>query len=135
MAEAACICGEPKGLHYEDCPLYPQWMRDRTPARVEAEKPEVREQIARALTPGDVLAVLLRDRGMTQAALATALGRPPQMVSEIVTGRKRVTAATAVQFQRVFGLPALVWLGLQAHADVRRALGATGNNTQEEDQQ
>lgn len=22
-----CTCGEPKGLHYEDCPLYPDWMK------------------------------------------------------------------------------------------------------------
>jgi hypothetical protein len=25
-----CTCGEPKGLHYEDCPLYPEWMRRET---------------------------------------------------------------------------------------------------------
>lgn len=77
------------------------------------------------MTPGDLLAVLLRDRGMTQAALAAATGRPPQMVSEIITGKKRVTATTAVQFQRVFGLPALVWLGLQAHVDLGCAVSTT----------
>ena len=70
------------------------------------------------MTPGDLLAALLRDRGMSQAGLAAMLGRPAQMISEVVTGKKRVTAATAVQLQGVFGLPALVWLGLQAHTDL-----------------
>ena len=83
---------------------------------------ELREAVA---TPGALLAVLLRDRGMTQAALAEALRRPPQMVSEIVTGKKRVTATTAVQLDRVFGFPARIWLGLQAHADLRAALDPT----------
>lgn len=74
------------------------------------------------MTPGDLLVVLLRDRGTTQAGLAALIGRPAQMVSEIATGKKRVTATTALQLERVFGLSARVWLSLQDEADLQEAV-------------
>lgn len=70
------------------------------------------------MTPGGLLVILLKDRSLTQAGLAGLIGRPPQMVSEIVHGKKRVTAATALQFERIFGLSARVWLSVQHETDL-----------------
>ena len=72
------------------------------------------------MTPGELLVVLCRDWGWSQATLAEVIGRPPQVVSEIAIGRKRVTAATALQLQAAFGLSAPVWLLMQAEADLTR---------------
>ena len=72
-------------------------------------------------TPGDLLAVLARDRGVTQAELASQMGRPAQMVSEVRTGRKRLTAHTARQLERALGVPAGVWLAFQNEVDLRDA--------------
>lgn len=72
------------------------------------------------MTPGALLAILLRDRGWSQATLAEAIGRPAQAISEIVTGKKRVTAATARQLETALGLSARVWMMLQAETDLER---------------
>lgn len=70
------------------------------------------------MSPGDLLVALLDYREMTQGRLATAIGRPAQMVSEIRHGKKRITAQTAQQLQQALGLPAPIWLAAQAHADL-----------------
>ena len=51
---------------------------------------------------------------MTQRALAEAIGRPEQAISEIVRGKKGITADTALQFSNVFGLSAEFWMNLQS---------------------
>jgi addiction module HigA family antidote len=70
------------------------------------------------MTPGDLLAIVLRDQSATQQDLATAMGRPAQMVSEIRTGHKRVTVATALQLEAATRVPARVWLVLQMESDL-----------------
>ena len=58
---------------------------------------------------------------MTQRALAEAMGRPPQVINEIVRGRKAITAATAIQLEEVLGTSARLWLSLQATYELIRA--------------
>lgn len=65
-------------------------------------------------SPGEVLRVELASRGLTQAAFAEQIGRPAQVVNEIVNGKKVVTAATARDFERVLGIEAGFWCHLQA---------------------
>jgi HTH-type transcriptional regulator / antitoxin HigA len=66
-----------------------------------------------AIPPGEYLAEVLTDLGMSQADLARRMGRPEQMVSEILGGAKRITPETALQLERVTGVPANVWTGLE----------------------
>ncbi len=47
---------------------------------------------------------------MSQAELARRMGRPYQVVNDIVNGRRPVTAATALLLEQVLGLPAHFWL-------------------------
>ncbi len=64
--------------------------------------------------PGDLLAEELGERGMTQLALAKAMQRSPKVISEIVRGRKAITADTALGLETVLGIPASLWVRLEA---------------------
>ena len=70
--------------------------------------------------PGELLAEELDVRGMTQRELALAMGRPPQLISEIVRGRRGISAETALQLEAALGTAAHIWIGLDA--DYRLAL-------------
>jgi HTH-type transcriptional regulator/antitoxin HigA len=63
--------------------------------------------------PGQILRGELVGRGMTQQELAKAMGRPYQAVSLIVTGKKRITADTAIDLEEALGIDAEFWLGAQ----------------------
>ena len=62
--------------------------------------------------PGSLLAEELEVRGMSQRELARRIGRPFQVVNEIVRGRKAITAETALQLEAEFGTRAYLWLAL-----------------------
>jgi HTH-type transcriptional regulator/antitoxin HigA len=74
-----------------------------------------------AIHPGELLGEELEARGMTQRALAGAMGRPVQAVNEIIRGKKAITAATALQLEQVLGTPAYIWVNLQGDYDLYRA--------------
>lgn len=74
-----------------------------------------------AVHPGALLAEELEARGMTQRALAEAMGRPAQAINEIVRGKKSIAAETALQLERVLGIAAYLWLRLQARYDLATA--------------
>ncbi len=67
-----------------------------------------------AIPPGELLAEELEARGMTQKDLAEQMGRPSQVISAIIQGKKAITAETALQLERVLGISAQLWAGLEA---------------------
>jgi addiction module HigA family antidote len=77
--------------------------------------------------PGDILLVeFLEPMGLSQNALARAIGVPPRRVNEIVLGKRSVTADTDLRLTRYFGLSEGFFLGLQADHDLmarRREIG------------
>ncbi len=75
------------------------------------------------IPPGELLAETLETLNLTQADLARRMSRPAQALNEIVHGTKEITAETAIQLERVLGVPAHIWLGLEAeyqHTKARR---------------
>lgn len=56
--------------------------------------------------------------GLTQAALAEAMGVPRKHVNELCNNRRSVTAATALILARVFGNSADFWLNVQRRNDL-----------------
>ncbi|MBI4590534.1 MAG: HigA family addiction module antidote protein [Candidatus Rokubacteria bacterium] len=66
------------------------------------------------IPPGELLAETLDAMNLSQAELARRMGRPVQAINEIVRGSKEITPETAIQLERVLGVPAHVWLGLEA---------------------
>lgn len=59
--------------------------------------------------PGETLRDLLEERGMTQADLVERTGRPVKTINEIVQGKTAITPETALQLERVTGVPAEFW--------------------------
>lgn len=69
----------------------------------------------RVSPPGDTLADLLEEKGMTQAELAERSGRPLKTINEIIKGKAAITPETAIQIERVMGTPAEFWNQREAH--------------------
>jgi HTH-type transcriptional regulator / antitoxin HigA len=67
-----------------------------------------------AIPPGELLAETLETLGMTQAELSRRTGRPAEAINEIVRGTKEITPETALQLERVLGVPAHIWTRLEA---------------------
>ena len=77
--------------------------------------------------PGEILAEeFLAPLELSANALARALGVPVTRVSEILRGRRGVSADTALRLARFFGTSPDLWLGLQAEYDLRVAERAVG---------
>jgi antitoxin HigA-1 len=57
--------------------------------------------------------------GISINQLSRDLSVPPNRVSEIVNGKKSITADTALRLQRYFGVEAQFWLNLQTEYDLR----------------
>ena len=74
-----------------------------------------------AVPPGRVLEEYLEVRGLSQAEFARRCGRSAKLISEIAAGKAPVEPATARQFERVLGVDASVWLGLEANYRLRMA--------------
>lgn len=64
--------------------------------------------------PGEILLEeFLIPLELSQNALARAVGVSPRRINEIVLGKRRVTADSALRFGRFFGTTPEFWLGLQ----------------------
>lgn len=69
--------------------------------------------------PGEVLAEeFLEPLEISQNRLAVAIGVPPRRINEIVHGKRRITADTALRLSRYFGTTDRFWLNLQTRFDV-----------------
>lgn len=60
--------------------------------------------------PGETLLETLEALGMSQADLAERTGRPRKTINEIIKGKAAITAETALQLERVLGVPASFWI-------------------------
>ena len=74
------------------------------------------------VTPGELLAEeFLKPMGLSQYRLAKEIDVPAQRISEIVAGRRSVTADTDLRLCRFFGLSNGYWLRAQAAYDTEMA--------------
>lgn len=77
--------------------------------------------------PGEVLREdFLKPLGLSQYALAKAIGVPQIRVSEIANGKRAITPDTALRLARYFGTSAEFWIGLQATYDLEMARDRIG---------
>ena len=83
--------------------------------------------------PGEVLLEeFLKPLGLSQNRLALNIGVPPRRVNEIVLGKRRVTAETALRLARYFDTTPQFWLGLQADFDLDVAADELGERLDHE---
>ena len=74
------------------------------------------------ITPGEILLEeFLKPMGLSQYRLANEIGVPAQRISEIVAGRRSITADTDLRLCRFFGLSNGYWLRAQAAYDTEVA--------------
>ena len=79
--------------------------------------------MSQPLTPGEILLEeYLKPMGISQNAMARALGVPPRAINEIVLGHRAITPAMSIRFGAFFGQSEGFWHGLQVECDFR-ALG------------
>lgn len=76
--------------------------------------------------PGTILKEELAARGLSANAFAKALGVPQNRISEIVRGRRNVTAETALRLAAYFGNAPEFWMALQTNHDLGRARAESG---------
>lgn len=83
------------------------------------------KKVANALPPvhpGEILAEdFLSPLGMSARSLAAAIDVTPARVSDIIAGRRGITADTALRLGRYFGTTAQLWLNLQTNFDLETA--------------
>ena len=66
------------------------------------------------IPPGEYLEEVINELGMNKDELAKRLNRPAPKLSAIFKGEKSITPSTALQLEKVVGVPAHIWAGLEA---------------------
>jgi antitoxin HigA-1 len=74
--------------------------------------------MAPAIHPGRLLKRELGSRKLSANPLALDLGMPSGRVTDILNGRRSISADTAVRLGRYFGNSAQFWLDLQSQYDI-----------------
>lgn len=94
-----------------------------TPCEVSADLTRRLPRLRPPTHPGQMLIdEFLRPLGISQAAFANRLGISPSRLNDIVHGKGPVTPDTALRLERVLGMPADFWLGLQLDWDLWHAM-------------
>lgn len=72
------------------------------------------------IPPGEILhEEFMKPMGISINGLARDIDVPPNRVSEIVNGKRAITADTALRLGKYFGVSAETWLDLQSDYDLR----------------
>jgi len=83
--------------------------------------------------PGEILRMeWLEPQGITAYRLAKDIGVPPNRVTEILAGRRAISAETALRLARYFGTDAQSWMNLQSRYDLDMARRQIGHRLDDE---
>ncbi len=70
------------------------------------------------LHPGEVLADELEARSITKTVFAAQLGMKLSHFSELLHGKRHVSAATAIKLEKLLDIPAEYWMRVQVYHDL-----------------
>jgi addiction module HigA family antidote len=91
------------------------------------------EEKLKTVHPGEILLEeFLKPMGLSQNRLALDIGVPARRINEIVLGKRRITADTALRLGRYFDMSPQFWLGLQMDYDLDVASDAMGSRLSRE---
>lgn len=83
--------------------------------------------------PGEILLEeFLKPMNLSQNQIALALRVPARRINEIVHGKRRITADTALRLARYFDMSPRFWLGLQMDYDLDVAEDEIGDRLSQE---
>jgi addiction module HigA family antidote len=71
--------------------------------------------------PGEHLGEELKELGISAAELSRQIDVPVNRITEIINGRRSITADTALRLGHWFGTSPEFWLNLQKHYELRLA--------------
>ncbi|MBN1291793.1 MAG: HigA family addiction module antidote protein [Candidatus Latescibacteria bacterium] len=74
----------------------------------------------------------LKPMGISQSRLALDIRVPPRRINEIVHGKRRITADTALRLGKYFGMSSQFWMGLQMDYDLDREIDRLGERLEDE---
>ena len=78
------------------------------------------------IPPGEILYEdFMKPLGVSMNALAREIAVPPNRISDIVNGKRSITADTALRLGKYFGVSPELWLNLQVDYDLRVAKRTT----------
>jgi addiction module HigA family antidote len=80
-----------------------------------------------AIHPGEILADELTELGISANELARILHVPANRISQILVGKRAITADTALRLGQWLGTSAELWLNLQKNYELRLAEQAIGD--------
>jgi antitoxin HigA-1 len=90
------------------------------------------QKMSVAVHPGEALKLEIDARGLTGNALALALRVPGNRISEILAGRRGISAETALRLGRYFGTGPEIWLTMQGQYDLETARAELGEKIERE---
>jgi addiction module HigA family antidote len=79
-----------------------------------------------------LLEEFLEPMGISQYRLAKSISVPPRRINEIVHGKRRITADTALRLARFFGTSERFWLNLQTRYDLEVEKDRLGERLRQE---
>jgi antitoxin HigA-1 len=83
--------------------------------------------------PGEVLLEeFLKPMELSQNRVAIEIGVHARRINEVVLGKRRITADTALRLARFFGTSPQFWMGLQSDYDLDVAEDMLGDRLQKE---
>ena len=78
------------------------------------------KELLEPIAPGEILREdFMEPLGISINQLSRDIAVPPNRISEIVNGKRGITADTALRLERYFGVEAQFWLNLQSEYDLR----------------
>lgn len=92
-----------------------------------------RDDTLAPIHPGEILQEeFLRPMGISQYRLAKDINVSSIRISQIVAGKRAISADTALRLAKYFGTSAEFWLGLQLHYDLEVAKDEIGERVERE---
>ena len=84
-----------------------------------------------AVAPGWILAERLEAQGISRAEFARRCDRSAKLISEIIAGKAPIEPKTALQFEKVLGVDAGIWLGIEADYRLHQTREAEAREAEE----
>lgn len=73
-----------------------------------------------AVAPGSVLKERLGVQGLSQAEFARRCGCSAKLIGEIIAGKAGIEPQTALQFEKVIGVDAGIWIGIDSNFQIHK---------------
>lgn len=83
--------------------------------------------------PGETIADLLAERGMSRKELAARTGMAPSFISNVINGKKGISGNFAYALECAFGVPKTFWLNLQANYEAEILDASEGGTITDEE--